>query len=94
MKLIYKALLLVLLFNFGCKTKNETAIQTDNESKVAEADFTIAFGSCNMSQEPNPFWDDILAENPDVWIWGGDIVYADTDDIDKLRAIYAQQDTV
>ena len=54
----------------------------------------VAFGSCNMPLELNPFWDDILAENPDVWIWGGDIVYADTDDIDRLKAIYAQQDTV
>lgn len=64
------------------------------EENSKDSTFVVAFGSCNMSQEPNPFWDDILAENPDVWIWGGDIVYADTDDIDKLRTIYAQQDTV
>ncbi len=47
-----------------------------------------------MPKEPNPFWDDILAEHPDIWIWGGDIVYADTEDMDKLRSIYAMQDTV
>jgi alkaline phosphatase D len=47
-----------------------------------------------MPQEPNPFWDDILNENPNVWIWGGDIVYADTDNMERLRAIYAMQDSV
>ena len=91
MKLIYKALLLVLLFNFGCKTKNETAIQTDNKSKVAEADFTIAFGSCNKQYSANDLWDDILAKNPNLWIWGGDNIYSDTYDMSEIKAAYEEQ---
>lgn len=78
---IYLSLLVVLL---GCKQKQD----------VPSSTFLVAFGSCNMPQEPNPFWDDILNENPDVWVWGGDIVYADTDNMEKLRAIYALQDSV
>ena len=75
----------------ACKKKAENTAETKEQSTP---DFVVAFGSCNMSQEPNYFWDDILAENPDVWIWGGDIVYADTDDVERLRSIYAMQDTV
>lgn len=38
----------------------------------------IAFGSCNMHDKPQPVWDGIVAYKPDVWIWAGDVVYADT----------------
>lgn len=75
----------------GCKSKTEKVEATIQERFP---DLIVAFGSCNMPEENNPFWDDILAENPDVWIWGGDIVYADTDDMDRLRTIYAKQDSV
>lgn len=80
--------LLVLLF-LGCKTKipNEFV-------KPGLSDFTIAFGSCNKSNANNPLWDDILAAQPDVWIWGGDIIYADTDNRKKLREMYLEQDSV
>ncbi|MEC8831100.1 MAG: alkaline phosphatase D family protein, partial [Bacteroidota bacterium] len=83
-------LVAVVLFS-ACKNKEQKTTVAEEQSVP---DFVVAFGSCNMSQEPNPFWDDILQENPDVWIWGGDIVYADTDDVDRLRSIYAMQDTV
>lgn len=90
MKQSYIILAALFLFT-ACKKKAEHKTETEEQST---SDFVVAFGSCNMSQEPNPFWDDILAENPDVWIWGGDIVYADTDDVERLRTIYAMQDTV
>ena len=90
MKQFYTLLAAVLLLS-GCKQKTEK--QEATQVKPAP-DFVVAFGSCNMSQEPNLFWDDIVAQQPDVWIWGGDIVYADTDDVERLRAIYAMQDTV
>ncbi|WP_108423522.1 alkaline phosphatase D family protein [Flagellimonas amoyensis] len=83
-------LVLVVLF-MGCKRKDG---KQPLEKEKQRPDFVVAFGSCNMPQEPNPFWDDVLVENPDVWVWGGDIVYADTDDVDRIRAIYAMQDTV
>ena len=90
MKQSYLILAALVLF-ISCKKKAE---QTTESQKQPAPDFVVAFGSCNMSQEPNPFWDDILSEYPDVWIWGGDIVYADTDDVERLRTIYAMQDTV
>lgn len=90
MKKSYTFLVVLVLFS-ACKKKAEKTVEIEAEPTP---DFIVAFGSCNMAQEPNPFWDDILAENPNVWIWGGDIVYADTDDVERLRSIYAMQDTV
>ena len=37
----------------------------------------IAFGSCNDINREQPLWDPILAAKPDLFIWTGDIVYAD-----------------
>lgn len=87
----FQILMAAVILFASCKKKEEKKDETEETPTI---DFVVAFGSCNMSQEPNPFWDDILAEKPNVWIWGGDIVYADTDDIDRLRTIYAMQDTV
>jgi alkaline phosphatase D len=56
--------------------------------------FTLAFGSCNQADQPNDLWDDVLATQPDVFLWGGDIVYADTDVVDSLKASYDLQMTV
>ena len=78
-----------LLFLFGCKTQKQPL-----SAKVEKSDFTLAFGSCNKHDLPNLLWDDIENTNPDVWVWGGDIVYADTDDMFKLQAVYNAQDEV
>ena len=53
-----------------------------------KSDFTIAFGSCNKQFLENKLWDDILEQKPDVWIWGGDNVYSDTDNMVKLKSDY------
>ena len=58
-----------------------------NENK-SESDYTIAFGSCNKQNLENKLWDDILQQKPDIWIWGGDNVYSDTDNMVKLKADY------
>ena len=38
----------------------------------------------------NVFWDDILALRPDVFVWGGDNIYADTDDMEEMQKLYQQ----
>ncbi len=52
--------------------------------------FTIAFGSCNRTDLPNNLWDDIYNSQPNLFIWGGDNVYADTDNMKKLAAFYKE----
>lgn len=50
--------------------------------------FTIAFGSCALQEEPQPVWDAIADAAPDVFIFCGDNVYADTEDMSLMRAAY------
>jgi alkaline phosphatase D len=57
----------------------------------AEGDIKIAFGSCNQVHYPQPLWESILSLQGDMWIWLGDSVYADTQDIGKMRALYEAQ---
>lgn len=52
---------------------------------------TIAFGSCNQQKRPQDYWATIGAHQPDVWLWLGDNVYSDTDDMDRMKADYDQQ---
>lgn len=54
-------------------------------------DFVLNFGSCNKQNEPQLLWDDIISNNPDLWIWLGDNIYGDTDNMDELREKYKQQ---
>lgn len=37
----------------------------------------IAFGSCNRDELPQPAWAAVGTLAPDLWIWGGDNIYAD-----------------
>lgn len=90
MKRLLQVTGLVLLFLCtNCKTTQNLI----SEHKP-EASFTIAFGSCNKHNVHNDLWDDVLATHPDVWIWGGDIVYADTDNAGKIAEMYHLQKKV
>ncbi|MBL7828508.1 MAG: alkaline phosphatase family protein [Saprospiraceae bacterium] len=48
----------------------------------------IAFGSCNKMDKPQTMWQVVAANNPGLWIWLGDIIYADTTDMRALAAHY------
>lgn len=50
---------------------------------------TISFGSCNRQMLPQPIWNPIMAQNPELWIWLGDNVYADSTMEDILQAAYS-----
>lgn len=50
----------------------------------------IAFGSCNHQDLPQPLWKDILSEDPHFWIWLGDNIYGDTEDMAVMRELYAR----
>lgn len=69
---------------FSCKIKKvETKTNSTNK-----ADFIIAFGSCNKQFKTNILWQEILKNNPDLWIWGGDIIYSDTEKMSKMKENY------
>src|SRR5436190_18218787 len=50
----------------------------------------IAFGSCAHQDRPQPIWDAVVAARPDLFLFIGDTVYADTTDMDAMRATYAR----
>jgi len=51
----------------------------------------IAFGSCNKIDLPQRMWTPILQNKPDLWVWLGDILYADTENMNKMAAYYKKQ---
>lgn len=52
---------------------------------------TIAIGSCNRQEAPQTYWSTIAKTQPDLWVWLGDNIYGDTDDMAVLKAKYDQQ---
>jgi alkaline phosphatase D len=54
----------------------------------------IAFGSCSDQDLPQPIWDPIVAFRPELFLYIGDNIYADTEDMDVMRAKYLKQASV
>lgn len=50
----------------------------------------IAFGSCADQSKPQPIWATILRTKPDIFLFLGDNIYADTEDMNVMRAKYAR----
>jgi alkaline phosphatase D len=51
----------------------------------------VAFGSCSDQALPQPIWEPIVAYHPDLFLYIGDNIYADTEDMEVMRAKYQQQ---
>lgn len=49
----------------------------------------ILFGSCIKQERPAPIFDAILRQKPELFIFLGDNIYGDTEDMDVLRSKYA-----
>ena len=59
----------------------------ETESQGASSDplHTIAFGSCMRENRPQPVWKSIIANKPQLFLFIGDNIYADTLDISVMR---------
>ncbi len=84
----YSLLLFLAAGLFACASQQTIQNPGVNEKNSVS---TIAFGSCNKHDLPQPLWNPILAENPDLWIWLGDNVYGDTHDMGLLKSKYDRQ---
>ncbi len=52
----------------------------------------IAFGSCSVQDQPEKqLWSEVSSMNPDLWIWLGDNIYGDTEDMSDMKAKYDLQ---
>ncbi len=80
---------LILLVSFSsCKKRVDKIPQVTN---TFFTDFKIVFGSCNKQELPQPFWNDISLIEPNLFIWAGDNIYADTADMKELAQAYQKQ---
>ncbi|MBN4085323.1 alkaline phosphatase family protein [Flavobacteriaceae bacterium AH-315-B10] len=88
----FKCISLLFLILASCKTNTK---QQDEivSSEVVSKNFIIAFGSCNNQEIPNLLWKEIEKNKPNVWIWGGDIIYSDTEDMGLMAQDYQKQKT-
>ncbi|MFT6000666.1 MAG: hypothetical protein ACI81P_003129 [Neolewinella sp.] len=91
-------IILALILAFTAFLFYQAGVSKDVQSEVLKMEhsaspevLTIAFGSCNQQKMSQGFWPAIGAYNPDVWLWLGDIVYSDTDDMVRMKADYDQQ---
>jgi len=51
----------------------------------------ILFGSCCHQDKEQPIWDKILERQPELFVFLGDNIYGDTEDMDVLKAKYDKQ---
>lgn len=66
-------------------TTERPALKTDQLPDI------IALGSCNDEDRKQPLWSAIIDQQPDLWLWLGDNIYADTDDPKVFRQKYDKQ---
>ncbi|MFV8226520.1 alkaline phosphatase D family protein [Christiangramia aquimixticola] len=77
---------LLLIIAFLLSSCGGTSIK-----KTPNPDFTLAFGSCSQENKQQPLWKAVLKNEPDVFVWGGDNIYADTDKPIVMQAAYEEQ---
>lgn len=77
----------VALILFICLLLVFDAVSQPGGEKLVER---IAFGSCLGQDLPQPVWEHVLKAQPDLFVFLGDNVYADTNDMNALRATYAK----
>lgn len=79
--------LLVFLFSVGttgCAQRDSTYLPLDMYSLPAR----IAFGSCADQSKPQGVLNQVVAHQPDLFIYLGDNIYGDTENMVKLRKKY------
>jgi alkaline phosphatase D len=69
------------LLSAGCMTSRDRL-------SAVEADLTIAMGSCVVQGKAQPIWDAIVRESPDIFLFLGDNIYGDTEDMAVMRKKY------
>ncbi len=54
----------------------------------------IAFGSCVKQDRPQPIWKAVTAADPELFLFIGDAIYAESDDPDAMRTAHETQAAV
>lgn len=67
-------------------TSNMSEAQAAEERPLSR----IALGSCARQNQPQPIWDPIVAAKPDLFLFLGDNIYGDSNDMKVLQSKYDQ----
>lgn len=79
-------LVCLVLFNAACACDSSQLSSVPDDVHRLDRPITrVAFGSCNDAFAEQPLWSVIAARRPDVFLWTGDIVYADVANIPPVR---------
>ena len=54
----------------------------------------FAFASCNHQEDAQPLWPVMIADMPDLFVWGGDNIYAESHDANVIKAAYDYQNKI
>jgi alkaline phosphatase D len=79
---------LYLFILSGVLSCNQRSSSDDDILQDMSNEITIAFGSCARSNDSIPIFNDVIAQEPAVWIWLGDIMYGDSHDMSVLKKKY------
>ena len=76
-----------------CSREEPASLQRFDPSLVSDPTQveTIAFGSCSHQDSVQKLWPVVMNHDPDLWIWLGDNVYGDTEDMFVLEGKYDKQ---
>lgn len=73
------------------ETAHQAVTDLRAESESARRPLSrILFGSCIRQDKPVPIFDAILEREADLFVFLGDNIYADTEDMNEMRAKYAR----
>jgi len=81
--------LIIMISLLGCEANKKN--NKENLKPLSTSNFTLSFGSCNNQALPNNMWRQIVKNKPNVWVWGGDVIYCDTQDMAFMKKNYAKQ---
>ena len=84
--MVRRTLVCLILTLAGCHLRAARAEGPNPDAPLTR----IAFGSCAHQDRPQPIWDTVIKADPELFLFIGDNVYADTDDMAVLRQKYAQ----
>ena len=91
-KNIYLILLVITITSCNYNTDTYSSKkETTTVIPIAKNDALFAFGSCSNQAFEEQMWDEINFNKPEVWIWGGDAVYSDTEDPEYMKEQYRIQ---
>jgi alkaline phosphatase D len=87
-----QTLILFILCSLPFKAFSQQS-NTDKLKKIQKLD-RLAFGSCNKQYATQSIWRDLILQTPDIFIWGGDNIYADTKNAEDIKKAYQIQNEV